>query len=521
MPAESLEVASLTTPSQTDNRLVRNIGLNLVGLLVPSVVALIAVPITARALGPERFGILALASVVLIYLGFLDLGVGRATVRYGAQAIAGADRPAFTRLVSTSLLMHAAFGSIGAILLLALASSSLDRVLAIPAHLLSETRTTVTVVAAAVPISLTMAAARAALEAGQRFDLVNLVSAPTTALTYLLPALGASLGFDLPTIIGVILVSRLGATCAYVALAWRSYRFKFRDIVLEPRLVPALLAFGGWITVSSVVGPVIVYADRFVVTALRGIAAGGQYSAPFDIVTRVSVVPAALATALFPALSSLHATRSESLARVYARSLRYLLLAMGLLVAGVLLSSESLVDILLGPEFLADGPAVLRILAIGTLVNAGAAVALALLHALGRPSIPAKFHLAEILPFLALTWLLVQTSGLPGAAIAWTLRVCIDAALLYVASTRAVPSARIAYSEERVLRTGLLVLGFVTLAWLTAYVSVTGAEYAVIRTVAFVACGLLLLRLALAPEERTLALARLRHYIPRFMREQE
>ena len=58
----------------------------------------------------------------------------------------------------------------------------------------------------------------------------------------------------------------------------------------------------------------------------------------------------------------------------------------------------------------------------------------AFLHGLGRPDITAKFHVVELIMFIALGWFLISRMGIIGAAIAWSLRAGLDAILLFWAS---------------------------------------------------------------------------------------
>ena len=46
----------------------------------------------------------------------------------------------------------------------------------------------------------------------------------------------------------------------------------------------------------------------------------------------------------------------------------------------------------------------------------------------------AVLHLAELVPYALLLWLLLSTWGILGAAVAWTVRVAVDAMLLLVLS---------------------------------------------------------------------------------------
>src|SRR5690606_31513931 len=79
-------------PTATEVRgrlLARNALLNLVGLGAPILVAVAAIPAVVRGLGEERFGILAIAWMVIAYLG--ELGVGRATTKFVAEALGAGD----------------------------------------------------------------------------------------------------------------------------------------------------------------------------------------------------------------------------------------------------------------------------------------------------------------------------------------------------------------------------------------------------------------------------------------------
>ena len=56
------------------------------------------------------------------------------------------------------------------------------------------------------------------------------------------------------------------------------------------------------------------------------------------------------------------------------------------------------------------------------------------LHGQGRPDLPAIFHLIELPIYVMLAWWCVRAYGVTGAALAWTLRVTLDAVLLFAAA---------------------------------------------------------------------------------------
>jgi len=67
--------------------LARNTFLNIIGLSLPFLVGIIAIPLIISGLGTERFGLLSLGWVILGYVGIFDLGLGRATTKFVASAL--------------------------------------------------------------------------------------------------------------------------------------------------------------------------------------------------------------------------------------------------------------------------------------------------------------------------------------------------------------------------------------------------------------------------------------------------
>src|SRR5687767_1741438 len=81
--AEEVGPVGTVTPS----RVAHNTLLNFLGLAVPLALAFFVLPVAAQQLGPARFGLLGLAWAVTEYLILFDLGLGRAIVRFVADAL--------------------------------------------------------------------------------------------------------------------------------------------------------------------------------------------------------------------------------------------------------------------------------------------------------------------------------------------------------------------------------------------------------------------------------------------------
>lgn len=414
----------------------RNSVLNLAGHLIPLLAGIVAIPILVRGLGLEQFGILSLAWVVLGYATIFDLGLGRATTKHVAEALGRGGAEEIPSLVGTALAVQLAFGAAATIVLAALTPFLVGNAFAISIDLADEARATMYLIALAIPIVLVSGSFSGVLEARQRFDLVNSVRIPTSTLTFLLPAAGVASGFQILEIVALILLMRVAALVALVALVVRTFS-GLSVLTFSRRLVRRLISYGGWITVTSVVAPAFVYLDRFLIASLVSVSAVSYYAAPYETVTRLWILPASLVISLFPAFSILEGARNrEAITSIFLRSTKYLLLSLGPLAILLILFAHDLLRLWLGEDFATQSGAVLQILAFGVLINSVAQIPYALLQGVGRPDLTGKFHLVEFPIYVSTVWILILEWGIKGAAVAWLVRVALDAFLLFTAALR-------------------------------------------------------------------------------------
>jgi O-antigen/teichoic acid export membrane protein len=414
--------------------LARNTLINLVGQAAPLLVAVITIPFIVRDLGTERFGLLSMAWVVLGYFTIFDLGLGRATTKYVAEALGKGEGDQIPQIIWTAVTFQAILGFVGALALFVITDFLVGRVLNIPPQLLGEAKDTFHLLAFSIPVVLVSSSFSGVMEAAQRFDLVNAVKIPSSILTYLLPLVGLSLGLGLPGIVALILLARTVTLVAFVVMNL-SIIPKLRKYSVSFNLFLQLFAYGGWVTVTSVVSPILVYLDRFLIGAILTIAAVAYYVAPYEAVTRLWIISASLTATLFPAFSALEGVKDrQKLGTFFARSVKYILLASGPIVVVIGLFAKEILQIWLGNDFAAESTVAMQILVFGVLINSLAQTPFALLQGTGRPDIPAKFHLLELPVYIGIAWILVSEFGIAGAAGAWTVRVVLDALLLFWAT---------------------------------------------------------------------------------------
>jgi O-antigen/teichoic acid export membrane protein len=465
-----LKRAVRTPITITARLLTKNWTLNLAGQTISLLVAVPTIPYLVHGLGAERFGILSLAWALLGYFGLFDLGLGRATTKFVAGCLGSGETRRLAALVWTSLGSQALLGVIGAVVAALATPMLVHRALKISPAFVGETETSFYILAASLPLVLAANACRGVLEAGQHFDWINWVRVPANAALFLLPALAVLGGATLPVIVGLLVLARLGSGLAYLLFCLKFYPVLRDHWSFDLALCKPLLAYGGWITVSNSIGPLLSYLDRLAIGSMISMVAVGYYTAPSEAINRLSVIPSSLSTTIFPAFSSLQAAQSRArLEELCVRSLKALLLTVGPITLLVILSAHEILRLWLGPDFAARGTAVLQILAVGALLNSLAFVPFGLLQALGRPDLTAKFHLLELPVYLLLLWFLLQHMGITGAALSWTIRIFLDAILLFAATVRHNWVPLRSLTGNRLLETAavLLILGMaLTLPWL-------------------------------------------------------
>ncbi len=436
----------------------RNSLLNLLGQALPLLVGLVAIPVTARALGPERFGLLALIWALLGYFGVLDLGLGRAATRFVAASLARGDAPSLAGAATLTLASQVLVAIVAGLALALLAPLLSQRVLAVPAALQPEAAATLRVAAASVPLVGLSLGARAILEGARRFDLVNWIRTPAGIAVLVLPAVAAPLGVGLPGIVLLLLLARVVTAWASLVAVRRALPALRWDLRASRAVASQVLGYGAWVAVSNVLSPLLTYLERFFLSARAGVASVAYYAAPYEAVTRLLIVPGGVASALFPTLGTRGDRGREAV--LLQRWLRYLLLGLAPPVLVLVAFAEPIMHLWLGAAYAARSGPALALLGLGVLVNGLAHLPYVYLLARDRPDLPAKFHAVELLLYVLVAWQLVGAFGVTGAAAAWTLRVLVDAVLLACAVWRIGGPAPNRLLGQRGGRALALVVGF-------------------------------------------------------------
>jgi O-antigen/teichoic acid export membrane protein len=421
----------------TSRVLARNTVLNVVGQVVPMIAALVSIPILIRHLGTARFGVLTLAWAMIGYFSLFDLGLGRALTQAVAARLGNRDaEQELPELVWTALGIMLALGTLGGALVMVASPWMVDTLLKIPPALRDESVGAFLLLGISMPAVVCTAGFRGLLEAHQDFGAATALRIPLAISTFVAPLAVLPFSTKLVPIMAALAVGRYVTWAAHVVLCAQRYAYLRARPAMARTLVVPLLRFGGWMTASNVASPLMSYLDRFYIGAVLALAAVAHYVTPYEIVTRLQIFPSAMIAVLFPAFASTYVADRKRTAMLFDRSLRVLIVFTFPLILAVVLFAREGLSLWVGADFAVASAPVMRWLAVGVFVNSLAQAPFAMLQGTGRPDITAKLHLVELPLYVAgLAWV-THAYGIVGVAMAWTVRVTIDAAALFILANR-------------------------------------------------------------------------------------
>lgn len=402
---------------------------NLAGYVLPTLVAIPSMGILARSLGTNNFGLFTLAFALVGYASIFDAGLSRAVIR---EISIHRDNVLEQRNIIGSATIAVLFLGVLAAAIIYLFSFNILLLLNVPKDMLVSANDAFKLLSLIVPVYLLNQVWIAYLEGLEQFGNINIQRSISNSAIAAFPALFSYIGDSLYYAVLGLFFGRLISLLI-------SFYFS-RNIIIESKLrfesntFIRLIKFGGWITLSNIISPLMVYFDRFLVSHLLGVGKVAFYAAPSEIISRLLIVPAALARALFPKLSNLNSTdnkvRLEKLSYIVVISVCFPLV----IIVGAF--ADKILTLWMGNDYSGQPAIILQILLIGFFFNSIAQIPFAKIQALGKSRTTATVHFVEIIPYILLLYFLTINYSLLGTALAWSIRVIIDFIILYILSRR-------------------------------------------------------------------------------------
>ena len=403
------------------SRLHHNVLYNILGSLVPIVIAVVTIPVYIRVIGEARYGLLSLIWLAFGYFGIFDLGLSRATA-HRLAALRGrplADRASvFYTACSLNLALGFTAGALFYIVAVPLAGHFTH-----DAALHQEVLEALPLIAAFFPVGLLGGVLAGCLQADERFLELNLQQSVGSVLMQCLPLVFVHLWQNdlAAAVLGAIIARCFNV--AWLALVCLKWAYGAGRPQVRKHHIPKLFKYGGWITISDMVAPVLNGFDQMVIGMMLGPSAAAHYSVPYNMASKALILPAALNSAIFPRLSGMNAADAQQISK---KSLFMMAGVMALICVPAILLAHPVLRLWIGNDFALASHLPASILLVGMWFNSIGYVPFTYLQAQGRPDLVAKIHALELIPFFAFLVVMIELFGLNGAAIAWTVRIIVD-----------------------------------------------------------------------------------------------
>lgn len=410
----------------------RNSSYNLIGSVIPLILSLITVPIYLHLIGAERYGVLAIAWLLLGYFGLFDLGLSRAT-SFRIAALRDATSQERSDIFWAALTANVTMGCIGGAILWIASGYFFSHLFKVADAIRPEIIESIPWLALSVPVATLTGVLTGALQGREKFLQVNLISTVSTIFFQLAPLSLAF--FSGPRLFYLLESAVLVRLAALIWLMHASHQVITRGS--RPKLIVSeiktLLRYGGWVTIASLFGPILYMIDRLTIGVMLNAIAVTIYTIPLQLAQRIAIVPSALTTALFPRLSA----STEDHQRVLsATATRVLCSVMTFPIITAIFLIQPFLTLWVGADLAIKAAPLGRILFVGFWANSLALVPFNQLQARGRPDLVTKVLIAEIPPYIGALYFGLREFGLLGCAVVQAARYIVDLLLLAFVANR-------------------------------------------------------------------------------------
>lgn len=404
--------------NESRRNLLLHTATNATSTFVPMLVTLIILPDFVSTVGDSRYGVLVIVWIATSYLGLFELGLGK--------ALSVALPKVHDNISRSNLVADACVGSLA----LTIPLCCLIQVLvelgfsgslgSSTGKVAEELPNAIAVAALTLPVSALSSVLAGSLQASLAFGYVGLTQAVGAVLQQLIPyatarfgehSLGALTAGVLAAKLLVLFVLAVGASRKFDATPWRLRLTSLRDLVTT----------GSWITLSSIISPLMVIADRFLIARTSGPEEVTRYALPYQLVEKTQVVAISFSSAILPRLAE---------GRRLEVSSRWYYIGISLLFGTVVSLIGVCLELWLGNVRAAKSINIAYALVVGYWLNSLAILPYTHLLAKGRAKQIAMAHLAEVLPYFAILYMLSSRFGAEGAAVAFCLRTGADLCIL-------------------------------------------------------------------------------------------
>jgi O-antigen/teichoic acid export membrane protein len=472
--------------------------------IVPMLVSFVSTPFIIRFLGSESYGVLILIGLIPNYFSFADFGMGIASTNFGSDAFARGDLQGEAEAVRTSLAFALCTSLIVALPVFIFAPQILTT-FNVPTELLGEAIPALRVTSIGFVVGIAGSVLNTPQLTRLRMDLSAMIGVSNRLLVSILTPLVLYLGGGLLEAALVALVVAAGGLLSHLIVSRRLLN-ELWGLKLAPPLVRPLLKFGVGLVIAGLAGILLANFEKAAISKLVSVQSLAYYSVAFTLASTATMLSSAMVQSLVPAFAQLLQSPDRNRFEVlFRRCVRINVVGILPMLVVMYVVAAPFFGLWAGPEFAQESTGPFHVLLLGLLFNLVAYIPHSSITASGRTDALAIIYWAE-LPFYVVTaTVLIYYYGILGAALAWTVRVAVDAGIVIRISSK-ITGISFAFFRDLV---PVLLSGSILILPLIFYSSIESVPVQMIVTAASIAVYLFLIwRFSLPGDEREWILQR-------------
>lgn len=406
-------------------KFIKDVSWNSMAYIVPMLIAMPVLGVMARYLGIEKFGLFMLMFTIFGYSSIFDLGFSRALVR--CISINRDNQVDVKEYLLSASLLIGTF-SILPLCIMLFFSNGIVELLSVSVASYGDAIKSITVGAIGFPLIMVTVLWEGYLEGKERFKELSMIKLVTSVALSTLPLVFVFYENTLESAVLGLIVTRVMSFTIIVSYVFPEIK-KIESKFFSFNKIRELFRYGGWLTLTNIINPLLTTIDRFVLSSLSGADKLALYTAPSELINRLLILPGMITKTAFPRLA-------KNNDKMLKRKIRiFIIFLMFLLTTPIFIFSDFIITVWLGSDF-NEASNILRILACGLFFSGLAQLPYTAVQASGHSKIAAYVHLAELIPYLVLLYVLVLNYSYTGAALAWVIRVSVDFIIFSIAESK-------------------------------------------------------------------------------------
>lgn len=399
-------------------RLMRNAVSNLMGAVVPALVALGTVPLVVKGLGEAGYGVYSLVTAIVGYFAVIDINVTAGSVKFIAEHNAREDRDKINQTLFFGIIVYALIGLVGGLGLFFGARYFVNDVFTVPAAIVPEAVATLQLAALGFFLSQLQTYLQSVPQALMRYDISSRIEMVFGTLVPLLTVGVLMLGYGLFEVI----LLRVAASSIHCLILWAGIRRLLPGLAFRwagAAVRRELLGFSAYSFLSRFASLSYAHADKLIIGALVGVTGLAYFTVAATLANRILGLTYRLSGVLFPAASALAAGGEfDRLNRLYLTANRYVVFLNAAILVLVAVFAEHILRYWMNPDFARNGALVLAVMAMSQFIDSLTSLPSLVNDGMGHPRVSGLFAVARACTGLVIVYLGVRTGGIDGAAYA-------------------------------------------------------------------------------------------------------